>query len=212
MKKRVIFLIVIVSALILSGCQKKKITCEEDETIKDGKCVVLLSEIDQKIVDTSELTNYTIEVSIQFKEEIANVVIAFDDEKSVFQTNNQTEYYLNENNQVYRVFESKSGYQKELISADSSQATLYDFFVDLKEDDLSKHESAYLLNYSSYDLLDDLRKSFDRNAVLSNVVVTFGDTHIKSFNFDLSTGELVYHLMMNFTNINQTVIEVPSHV
>lgn len=212
MKKRLLVALLVVSALLISGCGKTKPSCKDGGVKKDGVCQVVLTEIEQKLYDTAELNNFTLEVSILVNEEEASILMAFEDGVSMYQTTNETEYFTVENNESYRIYLAENGYKKEKLASSTNPVTLYQFFKGLKESDLALADDMYMLNYDSYTLLDEFKQSFDRNATVQNVVVKFGESYISEFNFDIKLNDITYHLMMNFTKINETEIEVPSHV
>ncbi|HKL61555.1 MAG TPA: hypothetical protein VJY66_04145 [Acholeplasma sp.] len=212
MRKKIALLLLVVSLGILSACGKKEIVCKEGEVKIDGVCEITKSAIDKKLSDTSHLTNYTLDVSIRIDETVSDVQIKFDNEKSLFKAGHMLDYYIKTASELKHIYETKDGFKSEVVKSESSQVGAYDFYGKIKESDLTSNGDTYLLNYSSYDLLEGFRKSVDRNAVITNFIIRFDESYINTIEFDVTVSETVYLFICNFNSVNQTKVEVPTHV
>ena len=166
----------------------------------------------KKLFDTVSLSNYTLEISIRIDESVNDVTIKFDDDKSMFQAGHMVDYYIKSATELKHIYETKDGFKSAVVTSGTSQVGAYDFYGEIKEKDLTLNGDNYLLNYSSYDLLDGFRKSVDRNAVISNFVMSFGNQYIDSIQFNATVSETVYLFTFSFGSIGQTKVEVPSYV
>lgn len=209
MKKYILVCLWLIGGLALSGCDQKAPTCTDNESLIDGKCVINRTEFEEKLYNTAQLDNYSVELTVVLGEETSVSHLKFDGNKSLVEAGNTVEYYETNDSMTYRYYPSSSGYLRETITLGSApEVTFYEV---LKETDFTLMESRYLLNFGTYESIDEFIKSYDRDATFANFELSV-DTYITQIKLDILVDDLVYKLTFNYYDINQTTVEVPNYV
>lgn len=208
MKKYILVFLIVLGTIALSGCVEKTPACIDNESRIDGVCVVNRTEFETKLYNTANLDNVTIEWVVTLGEETSTSILKFDGQKSSVQAGNHTEFYETDGTTTYRYFQTENGYERETVQLSGS--TQPSFYENLKETDFTLMENRYLLNYGTYNDILGFVKSYDSEATFSNFELSV-ETYITQIKFDILVGDLVYKLTLNYSNHNQTTVEVPTY-
>ncbi len=208
MKKYILVFLIVLGTITLSGCVEKTPACNDNESRIDGVCVVNRTEFETKLYNTANLDNVTIEWVVTLGEETSTSILKFDGQKSSVQAGNHTEFYETDGTTTYRYFQTENGYKRETVQLSGS--TQPSFYENLKETDFTLMENRYLLNYGTYNDILGFVKSYDSEATFSNFELSV-ETYITQIKFDILVGNLVYKLTLNYSNHNQTTVEVPTY-
>ncbi len=209
MKKYILVFLWLLGGIALSGCDQKGPTCKDTESLIDGKCVINRTEFEEKLYQTAQLDNYSVELTVLLGDETSVSVMKFAGNKSFVQAGNTIEYYETNDSTTYRYYQTMGGYHRETVVLGSSPKV--SFYAVLKETDFTLMETRYLLNFGTYDSIDDFVKSYDRDAVFANFELSV-DTYITQIKLDIIVDDLIYKLTFNYYDFNQTIVEVPSYV
>lgn len=210
MKKYILICLWLLGGLALYGCnQNTRPICNDNESLIDGKCVINRTEFEEKLYNTAQLTNVSIEWTVTLGEETSTSILKFDGLKSSVQAGNSTTFFETMGSTTYRYNPTASGYQRETI--ESNLNTQVYFFDTLKESDFTLLESRYLLNYGTHPSIEAFVRSYDDVATYANFELAV-DTFVTQIKLDIIVGDLVYKLTLNYYDFNQTTVEVPMYV
>lgn len=210
MKKYILICLWVLGGLALYGCnQKTGPICNDNESLIDGKCVINRTDFENKLYNTAQLANVSVEWVVTLGEETSTSILKFDGSKSSVQAGNHTEYFETVGSNLYRYYPTTSGYQRETIESNTN--TPIQFFDVLKESDFTLLDSRYLLNYGTYPSIEAFVQSYDDEATYANFELAV-DTFITQIKLDIIVGDLVYKLTLNYYDYNQTTVEVPTYV
>jgi hypothetical protein len=214
------WIFILTFVLSMMGCQDEPIIddpldCGENQEEVDGKCVIIdqdLEDIKNALIETNDLTNYQIDVLIEYSEATIEyayeMTLSFDHQIARFEMGeDDVVYYEITSDQINQYTKQGNTYALETVD----QVNGYDFYQNLDPKWFSKIDDAYLLG-SQYleNITDDIKTYFPEGSA-NNFKISLADGVINYFMFDILVDEeTTYHLTFTFSMIDQVSLELPT--
>lgn len=208
MKKNVLLVLLLILAF-LSSCDKNTISCDDNERLVEGSCLVLTSH-EQSLYDTfvhaKTLNNYRMDVSILSDIEEYHMSIYMDDtqSKSVSEDGNRVELYKREEDVCY----SKTIYNTVLLEEEESCGKYVDYGF-FREFSYQWFELDNGLFHVKDDYLGEatllVQREF-KNAEVEDIMMSSLNDQFSSIILDLVIEERGYRVQMDFSDIGETIV------
>lgn len=214
--RKILFVFAMIGAFALSACEKEippidiPITCESYEELQNGVCVIVDAEAKLIIDVFSELDtfdDYTLSIIVQNQMDLYTMTIEFDDDKASFELDDNKEYYMNNNGVSEHYFKQGDSFQKETLSEPLSDDFL--FFYNLSPDMFTSLDGKYYLNIQSYDEIETFFELEFPGCTVQNFEMSIDNEHISELVFDLTVGDIDYHMVMTFSLVGETIVTIP---
>jgi hypothetical protein len=197
---------------VFSACQNEQtppLQCGEDEIIVDGACQVVKTDFEKAFDATAEINNYTLTVTIQQLEDLYEMTLRVDVDKSQFVMGDQVDYYEKTSTGYDHYFQIDGGFRKESVS-EVVNTTGFHFFKDLEP---SWFQLVSERHFLKTEYLDDVAAFFQASfpgSEVSNLELTIGDMYFDSMSFQVTVDSVMYQFTMTFSMIGETQVTLPS--
>ncbi len=212
--RKILFIFAMIGVFVFSACQKDEelvpITCESYEELQNGVCVVIDEDaklLNDALDNLDTLDDDTLTVAIHDLLDVYYITIEFDGNKSSFAIDDVKDYYINNNGAQEHYFKQGDDYQKEII--DVPESGNYSFFYDLSADMFTSFDGKFYMNIQELDVIEAFFESDFPSSTVQNFEMAINNEKISEIAFDLGIGEVIYHMVMNFTLIGETSITIP---
>ncbi len=186
------------------------IACTDIQIEIDGECVDLTGQQIQlrTVLDyTKEISNYKLQVTITEDETDFDIIMMFDNNISLIQTLNQTDYYKDN----LGVCEHTTVVNEVIIS--NSQTCFSDetylFFKDFEYSWFTVISGRYVLNQENYSNIEIFFSKMFPNSSLETFSMSASQTNISDMILELMVDDEIYTLTMTISLIDQINIEIP---
>ncbi len=213
--------LLLIVALVFSfvGCDKEEpidespLECGENQKEENGVCVIDdqdLEDIKVALNDTNELTNYQIEVTITFSENVEEYIyqmtLSFDDQVALFE--------MGENDIVYYEYTTSgiNQYTKQGDSFVMETVTLvndFKFYQNLDPKWFTKTNDYYILGSQYLAQISPMIETYFPEGSLNNFKIGLSDEYLDYFMFDLINGDETYQITFTFDSIGEIDLELP---
>ena len=211
-------LLIFMMLFSFTGCKKvvediPPLSCGENQIEEDGKCVIVnqdLEDITQALNATKELTNYQIDVLVEYSKNTIEysyeMILKFDENISYFEIDNEQIFYEQVSNSVNQY--TKQGDSYVIKSVD--QVDGYGFYQELEPSWFTKIDEEFLLGGQYLSSVTALIQADFPDGNINNFKVKLGSENLEYFMFDMILGEETYNLKFTFSLFDQVVLVLPT--
>lgn len=207
--KKTILLILFTMVVGLFGCT----TPEETPTPTPQEPTPTETEIDpieQIFLDSSSMDNYTLTVLIFHQLDVYELTIKMTNNLVSLDMEGQIEYFQKDDEVCKHYIPTNTGYVVETIACEDQQTVTYRFFEAFQPAWFSELDGKYYLNFEHYPMVSAFFEQTIHDAVVANFELSIGAQYFEQFKFDILVDDLLYRLDMTFTDINDTVVVLPT--
>ncbi|NLN50428.1 MAG: hypothetical protein GX149_02255 [Acholeplasmataceae bacterium] len=171
-------------------------------------------EFNQAIELTNKLKNYTLKMQVNEVAETDiheyNIVIAFDNYKTQFLAGHIEEYFVFESGIQYRYYKTEQGFVKEEVADELLAGFILTEGFSFQQFTFDEENEKHLLKLNYNNLLQPFADLFNDDAMVINFSLTIANNLIETINFEIVIDEVRYPVLVEYIDIDSTVVEVPN--
>ena len=157
----------------------------------------------------NEMDQYSLDIEVTVNQETYHFLFKRYQHISSSQVGETIDYFVKEEQFCYLYRHYEDGYRKHPHDCSPDEVASFLFFRLLDWTMFTELNGRYFMNLQSLHVVESFFVKEFPHAKVSNFEILFGHHHIESIVFDLTLGKTVYHHVMMFYGIHETIILLP---